>query len=1013
MKKLLVLILSVIAAFTAIISLTACEAKVDKDGNVTITDGDKSSNDNNGGSDSSGSGSQGGSETGGEQGGSETGGNEDSGKLSKTEIRSKNLIVSGNEIKGKVANAQTTFSFINDIEVADGATYTVCTDLACTKSVLSKTISLIDGDNVCYILVTNVNDINLYTVTIRRRPIYTVAFDTSGGTSIDSQQVEEDSLAAKPADPNRIGYDFSGYDYDFNKPIVKDTTINAKWQIITYKISYVLDGGINNAYNPTTYTVADKIELKPATKTGYTLKWSDNGIIEKGSTGDKIFTANWQVITYKIGYVLDGGTNNADNPTTYTVEDKIELKPATKTGYTFTSWDNSGAIEKGSTGDKTFTANWQIIIYKISYMLNGGINDAQNPTTYTVEDKIELKSAIKTGYSCKWDSGGVIEKGNTGDKIFTANYMPITYKITYDCGIGENNANNVGTYNIESKTIKLLDTYYINADFVEWQRGGVKITEIPTGTYGDITLTAVWSEYDVKLKLNDDGETYTVIGLNTDKTDIEIKARTKNITSIGDNAFQYCSKLTSIAISNSVISIGNYVFQGCNFKTITIPNSVKSIGSYAFRDCSFLTSVTLPDSVKSIGNGGFYDCNSLTSLTIGNGVTSIGNYAFDGCTALNYNEYGDAYYLGNDNNPYFVLIKAKSKGITDCNISEKCKFICDYAFYDCTSLTSVNIPDRVTSIGYKAFGGCSKLTNININDNNKAYKSIDGNLYSKDGKTLIQYAIGKTNTSFTIPDCVTSINGYAFYGCTKLTSVTIPDSVTSIGSSAFYYCTSLTSVNIPDSVTSIGSSAFYYCTSLTSITIGNGVTSIDNDAFNGCSKLTSVNIPDGVTSIGKNAFCRCTLLTSVTIPDNVTSIGDGAFYGCTSLTSVNIPDGVTSIGVSAFAICTSLTSVTIPDSVTSIGVSAFWGCKSLTSVIIFYGVVSIGDGAFSYCTSLTSVTIPNSVTRLGELFYKSTSLTTLNYAGTKKEWGSIDKETDWNNNSKITTIKCTDGEIYV
>ena len=664
-------------------------------------------------------------------------------------------------------------------------------------------------------------------------------------------------------------------------------------------------------------------------------------------------------------------------------------------------------------GDKTFTANWWVITYKISYVLNGGINDVQNPITYTVEDKIDLKSAIKTGYSCKWNSGGVIEKGSTGDKTFTADYTPITYKIIYDCGIGENNANNITTYNIESDTIKLLDAYYINADFVEWQCDGVKITEIPAGSYGDIILTAVWSEYDVKLKLNDDGESYTVIGLNTDKTDIEIKALTKNITSIGDNAFQYCSKLTSIAISNSVISIGNYVFQGCDFKTITIPNSVKSIGSYAFRDCSFLTSVTLPDSVKSIGNGEFYDCTSLTSLTIGNGVTSIGSSAFSGCTALNYNEYGDAYYLGNNSNPFVVLIKIKSNGITDCNINEKCKIVYNFAFNKCTSLTSITIPDSVTVIGYRAFYNCSKLTNINVNDNNKAYKSIDGNLYSKDGKTLIQYAIGKTNTLFTIPDCVTSINGYAFYGCTKLTSVTIPDSVTSIGGSAFYYCTSLTSITIGNGVTSIGGSAFYYCTSLTSVDIPDGVTSIGDEAFNGCSKLTSVNIPDGVTSIGKNTFCRCASLTSVTIPGNVTSIDDGAFYGCTSLTSVTIPDNVTSIGGSAFGNCTSLTSVTIPDNVTSIGDSAFWGCRSLTSVIISYGVTSIGDGAFSYCTSLTSVTIPNSVTRLGSWFYKCTSLTTLNYAGTKKEWGSIDKKSDWNNNSEITTIKCTDGEIYV
>ncbi len=481
-----------------------------------------------------------------------------------TEISSKNLIVNGNEIKGKVANSQTTFSFINDIEVADGANYAVYSDLACVQPVPSKTISLIDGDNVCYILVTNGNDINLYTVTVRRRPIYTVAFDTSGGTSIDSQQVEEDSLAAKPADTEKTGYEFKGYDYDFNEPIVENTTINAKWQIIPYKISYVLNGGVNNV----------------------------------------------------------------DNLTIYTIEDKVKLKPASdKLGYTFKSWDNGGVIEKGSTGDKTFTANWQVITYKISYVLNGGINNTDNPTTYTIEDKIELKSAVsnKLGYSfASWDNGGKIEKGSTGDKTFTANYTT------------------------------------------------------------DVKLSSAGT---------------TVTGLNNAVSDLVILSEYDGV-------------------------------------------KVTSIGAYAFRGCTSLTSITIPDSVTSIGNGAFEYCRSLTSVTIPNSVTSIG----------------------------------------------------DSAFYN-----------------------CSKLTNINVNDNNKAYKSIDGNLYSKDGKTLIQYPIGKTDTSFSIPDSVTRIGISAFEGCRSLTSIMIGDSVTSIMSGAFIDCSSLTSITIPDSVTSIGDSAFYGCTSLKTI----------------------------------------------------------------------------------------------------------------------------------------------------------------------------------------------------
>ena len=197
-----------------------------------------------------------------------------------------------------------------------------------------------------------------------------------------------------------------------------------------------------------------------------------------------------------------------------------------------------------------------------------------------------------------------------------------------------------------------------------------------------------------------------------------------------------------------------------------------------------------------------------------------------------------------------------------------------------------------------------------------------------------QYAFSDCTslTSITIPDSVTSIGYAAFWACTSLTSITIPDGVTSIGSFAFSYCTSLTSVTIPNSVTSIEDYAFHDCTSLTSVTIPNSVTEIGQSAFCNCDSLTSVTIPNSVTSIEDYAFRDCTSLTSITIPDSVTSIGGFAFSGCTSLKSVTIPDSVTSIGACAFWACTSLKSVTIPDSVTSIEDYAFRDCTSLKEV---------------------------------------------------------------------------------
>ena len=399
-----------------------------------------------------------------------------------------------------------------------------------------------------------------------------------------------------------------------------------------------------------------------------------------------------------------------------------------------------------------------------------------------------------------------------------------------------------------------------------------------------------------------------------------------SVTSIGEGAFYDCSSLTSVTIPDSVTSIGDYAFYGCKSLTsVAIPDSVTCIGNCAFWKCSSLASVTIPDSVTSIGEQAFQGCESLTSVTIPDSVTSISSYTFASCTSLT------SVTIPNSVTSIGEFAFRYCKSLTSVAIPNSVTSIGERAFSECTSLTSVTIPDSVTSIGVGAFASCTSLTGIWVAEGNSHYSSdASGVLFSKDKTTLVQCP--GAFAAYTIPDSVTSIGRYAFYGCTSLTSVTIPGSVTSIGVYAFDSCASLISVTIPDGVTSIGDSAFDYCTSLTSVTI-----------------------PDSVTSIGDSVFYHCTSLTSVTIPDSETSIGDYAFSYCTSLTSVTIPDGVTSIGCAAFRFCTSLISMTIPDSVTSIVDGFFLGCKSLTSVTIPNSVTSIGEYAFDDCKSLTDV----------------------------------------------------------
>ena len=421
-----------------------------------------------------------------------------------------------------------------------------------------------------------------------------------------------------------------------------------------------------------------------------------------------------------------------------------------------------------------------------------------------------------------------------------------------------------------------------------------------------------------------------------------------SVTYQGTSYSSYSNEYTGTVVIPETVTYGGKTY------------SVTSIGEDAFNGCSGLTSVTIPNSVTKIGSNAFYN-TKIKSLTIGTGIQTIASDAFS------YSSYYGAkpvkvIWLANTPPSGYGSIGGTINYVPNDSyngLSGKkiYPFLSSMFEVDGIKYVPVSPSERTCDAIDCVYNESAENTKIG---NTATYKNITMTVKNVGNSICYGNTCIKTlEYNFDGP-----IGDYAFYDCSGLTSVAIPNSVTSIGSYAFYYCSGLTSVTIPNSVTSIGDCAFLGCSGLTSITwkaknYPDISSSSSSPFYNIRSGITEFIIGDDLTSIPAYMCYGMSNLKSVTIPNSVTSIGSSAFNYCSGLTSVTIPNSVTSIGSYAFQGCSGLTSVTIPNSVTSIGSGAFTGCSGLTSVAIPNSVTSIGSDAFNYCSSLKKVIVPN------------------------------------------------------
>ena len=633
------------------------------------------------------------------------------------------------------------------------------------------------------------------------------------------------------------------------------------------------------------------------------------------------------------------------------------------TQYTITYNLSGGKWADGFTATEDRNANAKIIlptaenITKDGYEFGGWYDDDNNKIT-------EIPSDIAQNISV------------------TAKWLQL-YTITYNLNGGENNTNNPVSYNVETETITLGIPTKNSSTFLGWyNENGEHITEITKGSTGNITVTASWRTTctqsdvcEVIASLSGPQDILVTGSMHSNFIAEDIKSalngnqnikvnldlsQTTGMNEITTYAFEGMSGLSSVILPDSVRSIGTYAFQDCsNLTSINIPYGVTSIETKTFNGCVSLTEIIIPDSVTSIAYDAFDNCYSVKTLVTGNGLTSLDYLPIT--SALESITIGDSITEIGDNKFYeFTNLKS----VTFADNSQLTK-IGENAFCDCSQLTEITIPDGVQTISKGAFGRTG-FTSVQLPD---SVIEMGTDIFS-----------GCSNLeTVTLSNSIKSIPAATFYECTNLTSIIIPEGVTSIGDSAFSHCSQLTSITFPESVTAIGINVFDACSELTSFIVHesnqNFSTLEDGKILCDKNKETLIAYPsakgyvtilNGIKTIAGNAFVDCTELTDITIPNSVTSIGNGAF-GRTGFTSVELPDSITQMGIDVFCGCSSLETVTLSNSITSIPKATFFMCYKLSEIVIPSSVTSIGETAFGDCYSVKTLVTGNGLTSLDYL----------------------------------------------
>ena len=476
----------------------------------------------------------------------------------------KTLEIKDNSANLTVSNATKEFSFKNEITALGSAKYIVALDEYGVYQFATKIVPLEAGDNQFYIFETLGGEIvKTYTINIRRRPMYTVSFYTGNGSELQSVQVEEGFTTVAPESaPDRLGYTFAGWDFDFSQKITQNTQIAAQWTANTntaYKVEYYLQD-LESEYN---YSLHETENLTGTTDTTanaeiksfahfthtenpyYGYSYESGNIAPDGSLVLKVYyTRDSYTVTFNgNGGVYSYYGNETQITRTVKYGGKITAPEFTRTGYTQNGWEQP--LPETISENLTLTAAWQINQYTLTLVLGGGLENKTITQDYgSAIENIEIPE--REGYDFKEWRGG----NDTWSNVVTIpETMPAENLTVYA------NWNAIFWLSQNGDTITGLTSYGENKTklIIPEAIDGVKITNIDRGAFVSCNAAACNEKGDLRYIGSKDNPYLFLVKASKNLATYEIDSGCKYI---GNSAFYDCSKLTSITIPDSVTSIG-------------------------------------------------------------------------------------------------------------------------------------------------------------------------------------------------------------------------------------------------------------------------------------------------------------------------------------------------------------------------------------------------------------------------------------------------------------------------